>query len=153
MARHRAEVENIVKRSGVVLVAGGHVAVLLYRMRLFGLADLLQGRTVIGWAAGAMALSERVVLFHDDLPFGPGHAESLDDGLGLARGIVPLPHASRRLRLDDPARVSLFARRFAPAVPVALDPESRVDWNGDRWTSPSGTRRLTKMGDLEMLAS
>jgi hypothetical protein len=75
-----------------------------------------------------MALSDRVVLFHDSPPQGPGAAEVLDAGLGVATGIVVLPQPETRLRLDDAARVELMARRFSPATCVALPARSRVSW-------------------------
>ena len=43
-----------------------------------------------------------------------------DAGLGLCRGLLALPDARRRLRLEDPARVALLARRFAPDLCAAL---------------------------------
>jgi hypothetical protein len=143
----------MIARSRAVAIAGGHVAVLLYRMRLFGLAELLKDKPVFAWSAGAMAVSEKVVLFHDDQPHGPSHPETLDRGLGIAPGIVPLPHARKRLKLDDGARVTLFARRFSPAVCVTLDPGSRGTWNGDNWTSPGDTSRLCDDGDVRGLSA
>ena len=41
--------------------------------------------------------------------------------------MIPLPHATHRLRLDDPYRVALFARRFAPDACIALDYGGRID--------------------------
>lgn len=128
----RAEVEQMVRRSSAIAIAGGHVAVLLNRLRLFGLGPLAAGRPVIAWAAGAMAIAERVVLFYDDPPHGPGNAEVLDEGLGLVRNIVPLPHAGVRLKLEDKSRVALFASRFAPAECLTLDPGARLDWQDGR---------------------
>ena len=49
------------------------------------------------------------------------------DGLGLYRGVVPFPHGSRRLRLDDRDRVSLLAHRVAPRQAVLLPDGSRLD--------------------------
>ena len=95
-----------------------------------------------------MALSERVVVFHDSPPHGAGDAEVLEAGLGLHRGVVALPHASKRLHLHDRLRVGLFARRFAPAACVALDPLTRIVWDGVRWKGIPGTRRLAAAGDL-----
>ena len=40
--------------------------------------------------------------------------------------MVPLPHMRRRLRVDDPIRMSVLARRFAPARCVVLDDGVRV---------------------------
>ncbi|MEZ4385907.1 MAG: Type 1 glutamine amidotransferase-like domain-containing protein [Nannocystaceae bacterium] len=125
VAAHREAIEAILSGCGAVAVAGGNVATILNRLRLFGLDTLLRGRTILAWSAGAMALTERVVLFHDSPPQGRGNAEILDAGLGLFPEVVALPHARRRLLLDDRRRVSLFARRFAPARCVVLDERRR----------------------------
>jgi hypothetical protein len=153
MSLHREEIRRLAADARVVVVAGGHVAVLLNRMRLFGVGELLEGRTTIAWSAGAMALSPRVVLFHDSPPWGPGNAEAFDTGLGFFPLVVALPHASRRLRLDDRGRVGRFARRFAPAMCVALDAGARVEWDGRGWSSPSGAPRLSEAGGLEVIAA
>jgi peptidase E len=129
-------------------IAGGHVAILLNRMRLFTILDLLREQPIIAWSAGAMAISERVVVFHDRPPQGAGAAEVLEAGLGACAGVVPLPHAEKRLDLADSARVALFARRFAPSLCVALDPRTRIDWQEQRWKGQTGTRCLTKSGEL-----
>ena len=149
LARERAEVEKLVADCGAIAIAGGHVAVLLNRLRLFAFERLAAGRLVVAWSAGAMALSETVVLFRDDPPHGPGHPEALERGLALASGLVPLPHARRRLNLEDGLRVLVMARRFAPAACVPLDEGARVDWNGERWVMPRGTRRLGIEGRVE----
>jgi len=80
-----------------------------------------------------MALTERVVLFHDSPPQGAGDAELLDFGLGIAPGVVVLPHARKRLRLDDPVRVSLLARRFRPAACVPLDGGDDIERIDGSW--------------------
>lgn len=147
VARERADLTEALDGVGVVVVEGGHVPVLLNRLRLFGLADPLRERTVVACSGGAMALAERVVLFHDSPPWGPGHAEVGETGLGLARGVVPLPHGSARLRLDDRGRVRRFALRFAPDAAVVLDPGTRLEWHGG-W-KPGGSRRLTVSGSVE----
>ena len=115
----RQMVRQIEKVEGLA-IAGGHVAILMNRMRLFDLDRKLKGKAVFAWSAGAMAIAERVVLFHHSPPQGYGNTEVLEHGLGLARGLVLFPHARRRLALDDRRRVALLARRFAPAVCVAM---------------------------------
>ncbi|MCB9899373.1 MAG: Type 1 glutamine amidotransferase-like domain-containing protein [Planctomycetes bacterium] len=142
VAKEREEITSIVRRHGGVAVAGGHVLVLLNRMRLFDLAPLLRERPVIAWSAGAMVLTDRVVLFHDSPPQGRGYAEVLEPGLSLVPGVVVLPHARRRLLLDDGQRVQLLARRFHPGRCVALDEHSGVVWDGDELHPQPGTRRL-----------
>ena len=147
VARERAAVAEALDGVGVVVVEGGHVPALLNRLRLFDVGGMLAGRTVVACSGGAMALAERVVLFHDSPPWGPGHAEVGEVGLGLFRGVIPLPHGSARLRLDDRDRVRRFALRFAPDTAVVLDPGTRLEWEGG-WR-PGDARRLADSGSLE----
>jgi len=148
IARHRAELKAQLVGCEALCVAGGHVTILLNRMRLFGLLELARGLPIIAWSAGAMALSPRVVVFHDSPPQGSGSPEVLEVGLSAFPGLVALPHADRRLRLEDPTRVALFARRFAPDVCAVLVKGARLDWDGERWTGAEGTRRLGTDGTL-----
>jgi len=148
IAGHRAEIARLIEQASVVCIAGGHVAILLNRMLMFDVAPLLTRKPIIAWSAGAMALAERVVVFHDSPPQGMGYAEVLEAGLGLVRDLVPLPHAQRRLRLEDRERVELFARRFGPATCVALDEGSRLEIDGSSWHAGPGTRRLVEDGTL-----
>lgn len=127
---HREEIEEIARGSEAFAIAGGHVAILLNRLRLFDLAPLLREKPVIAWSAGAMSLCDRVVLFHDHPPQGAGHAEVLDAGLRLCRGVVPFPHARHRLDLGNTTRVAITARRFAPAMSVPMNERNRVLWDG-----------------------
>ena len=87
--------------------------------------------TVVAWSAGAMALTERVVLFHDRAAQGAGADRGLRRGLGLVPGVVLLPHARRRLRDRRPVRMAVLARRFAPARCVVLDDGVRLDLGPD----------------------
>ncbi len=148
LAKARDALAQQILASGAVLIAGGHVSVLINRMRLMGLADVLAQRPLIAWSAGAMSISERIVLFHDSPPQGPGDAEVIDQGLGLVRGVVALPHATARLRLSDRTRVSLFARRFAPGACITLDSGACLAGDGERWSEVIGTRQLTGRGAL-----
>ncbi len=147
----RREIREILQQASALAIAGGHVAVLLNRLRLFGILDLLGDLPIVAWSAGAMVLGERVVLFHDRPPQGAGNAEVLDLGLGLFSDLLPLPHASNRLRLEDPVRVSIFARRFAPAACVTLDPGDRVSRSSGDWRGTSSTRRLRQDGQVTAL--
>ena len=154
----RTEVAEILDGSAVLCIAGGHVAALLNRLRLFRIAELVHAKPIIAWSAGAMALADRIVLFHDSPPQGFGNAEVLDLGLGLYSGAIPLPHASRRLRFEDPHRVALFARRFAPDACLLLDDGDAMTLEGQEspgWrafgTSPA--RRLTTDGQVRELAA
>ncbi len=144
IAQHREEIARVLRECPVMCIAGGHVAILLNRMRLLDVLALHEGRPIVAWSAGAMALTNRVVLFHDSPPQGPGAAEVFESGLGAVSGIVPLPHADHRLKLDDTERARLLARRFAPDPCVPLVDGSRIDWDGTRWIAPApdGARRI-----------
>lgn len=151
IAHHRGVVSRLLSDVAALVVAGGHVGVLVSAMHLFNVAASLHA-PVIAWSAGVMAMSERVVLFHDRAVQGPGNAELHGPGLSLLRGVVPLPHASGRLLLEDAARMSVFARRFAPARCVLLDAGSRVDTDSDG-DCPVGTRVLAHDGAVSVLAA
>lgn len=146
LASQRVEIERLIEAAGVVCIAGGHVAVLLNRMRLFGLGRALRTRPVVAWSAGAMAMAESVLLFHDHPPQGAGDAELFETGLGLVAGTVFLPHATSRLALDDPPRVALLARRLAPAAACTLDDGDSLRWQRGRLVAAHGSRRLLRSG-------
>jgi hypothetical protein len=126
VARHRAEVAELLTGTDCLLVAGGNVGDLLHVLHLFHVAAHLPPR-IVAWSAGAMALTARVVLFGDRAAQGPAHSEVYEEGLGLIEGLVLLPHARRRLRTEDLGRMSVLARRFAPASCLVLDDGVRVD--------------------------
>ena len=149
IARRREEIESELAGVAFVAISGGHVAVLLNRMRLWGADRWLPGHTVVAWSAGAMALASRVVLFHDSPPQGPGNAEAFDAGLGLYDDVVALPHGSARLDIADVARVGRFSQRFAPARCVLLDPGSRLRRRDGAWSSPDGVTILAADGSTQ----
>jgi hypothetical protein len=149
--KQRKELAKILSGCEAVALAGGHVAVLLNRLRLFGLDQLFGELPVLAWSAGAMALAQRVVLFHDSPPQGFGNAEVLEAGLGLYGGILPMPHARRRLELEDANRVSELARRFSPRVCVPMDDGDYLKINGAALWAEAPVRRLTVDGLVERL--
>jgi hypothetical protein len=125
VAAHREQVREILQSATAVVIAGGHVGELVRVLHLFHVEPHLPG-LVVAWSAGAMALTERVVLFHDYVPHGVAQTEVMGEGLGLLSDLVPLPDARRRLRVNDPVRMSVLARRFAPARCLVLDDGVRV---------------------------
>jgi peptidase E len=142
----RDAVHELLENAGLILIAGGHVAVLLNRIRLFRLGALLKRKTVIAWSAGAMVLCERIVLFHDDAPQGKRNAEVLDKGLGLVSSLIPLPHARSRLDWSSRTRMALFSRRFAPALCATLDNGSRIEVNNGRIGAAQSSSVITRTG-------
>ena len=146
------EAERLANRSAVLadaaalVIAGGHVGVLAEVLHLFNIAAALRSAPVIAWSAGAMALADRIVLFHDRAPQGPGHPEVYGSGLSLLRDVVLLPHARARLLLDDTPRMAVFARRFSPARCVLLETGTRIEVPDGGW--PPGTRVLGEDGHV-----
>lgn len=126
IAQHRAAVAELLGAAGALVITGGHVGVVLEVLHLFNVGAALRV-PVIAWSAGAMALTERVVLFHDRVAHGPTSAEVYDAGIGLVPGVVLLPAARQRLRTDNATQMGIFARRFAPAQCLVLDEGARVD--------------------------
>ena len=137
---HRGEIAALLAGSAALALTGGHVGTLLRALRLFAIR-IPDELPVVAWSAGAMALTERVVLFHDHGPEGASEAEVYDRGLGRVRGVVALPHARRRLRLDDPARCSVLARRFGEQHCVLLDDGTALEL-GEDGGLPPGARIL-----------
>jgi len=148
IARQRRELAAAISQAAAVLIAGGHVAILVNRLRLLGLAEVLQSKPILAWSAGAMAIAERIVLFHDQPPQGAGVAEVFDQGLGLVPGLLPLPHAQTRLHLHDNTHVSILARRFAPARCLTLDHGSVLSIADGHLQSYANSWRLTRDGSL-----
>jgi len=123
--RHRAEVAEAVGQASAIAIAGGHVGLLLRCLKLFAV-DLPAEVPVVAWSAGAMSLTERVVLYNDRGPSGVIGSEVWDRGMGRAPRIVAMPHARRRLRMDDPMVLRVLVRRFADARCLLLDDGASV---------------------------
>jgi hypothetical protein len=134
IARHRSEIAEDLAGCTAIAIAGGQVATLANRLRMFGINELIDGHMVFAWSGGAMAITDRIVLFHDSPPQGAGSAEVLDRGMALVPDLVVLPQPESRLRLDDPERVGVLANRFAPAQCFAF---------------PDGAHLLSHRGELE----
>ncbi|MEJ2084390.1 MAG: Type 1 glutamine amidotransferase-like domain-containing protein [Acidobacteriota bacterium] len=148
VARHRREIGQILADCEVVAIAGGHVETLVDHLRVFGMEELWEDRPILCWSAGAMALAETFVLFHDVPPQGFGHAEALDEGLALFPRVLPMPHARRRLNLDDRRRVTILARRFANFACVPLDEGDHFEIRGAALWAEQPMRRITTDGDV-----
>lgn len=154
VAQHRAEIRAIMQACDVLLVAGGHVAVLANRVRFFDVPGALDPSVpVVGWSAGAMLLTERIIVYHDTPPWGPGNAEVFDHGLGLAKSVVALPDARRRMLVGDTARVARFARRFAPAACVTLEEGDMLTLTASGCRASEGVTRLSGDGTLVEVSS
>lgn len=126
LRRQREEIAELLSPAKALVISGGHVAVLLNRLRLF---DVLAGEVsvpIVAWSAGAMSLADRIVLFHDTPPFGKNLAQVLDVGLGLAPGVVVMPDVKHRVQTDEVDGIERFTKRMAPALCMGMDPGARL---------------------------
>lgn len=153
IAEQTAEIAAIIDACAAVLITGGNVVVMLNRLLLFGLAPYLKSRHIVAWSAGAMVLSDNIVLFHDRLPQGRRDAEILAPGIGELPGYVFLPDAKHRIRENDTARAGAFCRRFSPDTCVTLDSGSSLTFSGRTLVAASGARRMTARGGFAQVVA
>jgi len=142
---HRNEIATILAASSCVLIAGGHVAILLNRMRLFGLPAMLADKPCIAWSAGAMVLGKKIVLFHDSPPQGRGYAEVLEWGLGKFEDRLVFPSANKRLAVNDPVRLAMLTRRFPEDQCWTLDEKAMLVRQDDRWQANPVAKCLSRI--------
>jgi hypothetical protein len=126
---HRDQLAALLDDCAAVAIAGGHVGVLTDCLHVCNVGAMLGERPVIAWSSGAMAIAERVMVV-DDHDLGGRPDEMLGAGIGVVRGVVPLPAARARLRIDDRNHLALLARRLAPRATVLLDEGDRVTFDG-----------------------
>ncbi|MDX1507147.1 MAG: Type 1 glutamine amidotransferase-like domain-containing protein [Woeseiaceae bacterium] len=148
LARHAAEIAAIIDRSAGVIITGGNVAVLINRLRLFGMDRVLATCNIVAWSAGAMALADRVVLYHDRSPEGRRDPEVFGAGCGIVPGYVLLPDSEHRLRSSERRRMSLLSRRFSPDACVTLDNGSVLRIVDGRVRAVAAVRHLRHDGRL-----
>ena len=129
---HRGEVGAVLDECEGVVVAGGNVRTLLRTLRLFGVAFR----------------PEQAVT-----PHGVTAAEVHDTGLGRLPGVVALPHAKRRLRLDDHERMSVLARRFAEHRLLLLDDGAVVRFHDGATELPAGARVIDRTGQVSVVVA
>lgn len=151
LSEHERQIDEALADCQTVIISGGHVAVLVNRLRLFQMSGRLASRHLVAWSAGAMALGQTVVLYHDRLPQGRREPEVLEHGANLVRDRILLPDPLRRLRASDSGRVGLFARRFAPARCLTLDSGAWLLVDGSEVIDSKAVRQLTRGGRAERM--
>jgi hypothetical protein len=144
-AENRAEVTEQLASASVLAVAGGHVGMLLRTMQFFSVRPPPE-LPVVAWSAGAMAMTRMVVLFNDFAQTG-AVAQVWDRGLARVERVIALPHARRRIHLDDRVRMEVFVRRFEGYACLLLDDGARVAVGPDG-ALPPGARVLRADGTV-----
>ncbi len=157
LAKRRLLVRRI--RSAATLVFyGGHLAVLLNRLHFFDLGSvfcesLAAGATIVARSAGAMALGERVVVYHDEYQDRHHTFEVFGRGVGLLPGLLVLPQHAERIRKGSRDHLTFLARRFPLRACIGLDEGAVLVVDGaDRYRcislGPAGSAvRFTSEGD------
>lgn len=151
IARHTQEIVGLLKQCESILITGGNVMILLNRLRLFGIDQMLGNKHLVAWSAGAMILSETVVLFHDKTPLARRDPEIVSAGCAVLPGYVFLPDARRRLRTKDNVRTRLMCRRFEPSKCVTLDNGAGLLFKGEQLEIADKVKVMTHEGDFEEL--
>ena len=149
LARHVAEISEVLNGIETVVITGGNVAVLVNRLRLFGVGALLSARNIVAWSAGVMALSDCVVLFHDNPPQGRRNPEVFGPGLGLLKRQVFFPNANARLRTSNRVHMQLLCRRFAPSACITLDSGAVVRVEDGNLVTADKARQVVDSGRLQ----
>jgi hypothetical protein len=130
-----------------LLIAGGHIGVLLNRLNLSRLLKHIHV-PIIAWSGGAMAMGEKIVFYHHFIPHSSGDAELSRHGMRWFRSMLLFPAASQRLNLASRIEIALLARRFSDDVCYAMDDGSRIEWSSDQIVGMEGINRLSTDGYL-----
>jgi hypothetical protein len=146
--QHRAEVTEQLAGSAVLAVAGGHVGMLLRTMQFFSIRPPAE-IPVVAWSAGAMAMTRNVVLFNDFVQPHPG-AEVWDRGVARVEHVIALPHARRRIQLDDRVHMQVFVKRFEGYACLLLDDGAKVAVGPDG-ALPPGARVIRADGTIGLV--
>lgn len=129
--QYRLRVLERLHNCQALLIAGGHLGVLLNRLNLCRLLRHAQV-PVIAWSGGAMALGEKAVFFHHFPPHGMGDTELSRSGMRWYRGLLVFPRCRERLNLKSRVEIALLARRFGDDLCLALDQDSWLEWSSER---------------------
>ena len=129
----RDELRDRILSANSIVIFGGHMPVLLNRLRFFRLDDVFhealnRGTNFYTISAGSMSLAEKVIVyddFHTD-EYGRRQKEFefFDKGLGLVTKVQLFPHCMDRIQTDDEDNLSYLAHRFASGPCVGLNEES-----------------------------
>ena len=151
LKEHTDAIHTAMQGCATTLITGGNVLVLLNRLQLFEMQGLLASHHLIAWSAGAMVLSDTIVLYHDRTPLGRRDPEVLGPGLGIIPGFIFLPDARKRLQERDRARVGMYCDRFAPADCITLNNGSLFHFDEQRVHRVENAFRLSSQGDIQEL--
>ena len=147
---HRVEISHLMNDVDALVITGGHAAIILNRLKIFGVLDMKPTIPIVAWSAGAMALSDQIVFFHDSPPQGAGDPELLRPGMGFCTDILPFPDGKKRLRLDDACRVALMARRFQRFACIVFEQDTILERKDGKWLAKGEPLQMKPDGGLQV---
>ncbi len=130
-----------------LLIAGGHVGVLLNRLNLCRLFQHIQ-LPIIAWSGGAMALGERVYFYDQFLPHTKREVELSRRGMCLFSGAQLFPRASQRLQLHDSLELGILSRRMKSPC-LLLDEHSEMAWSENGELHAANVRYINELGETK----
>ena len=142
--------EAVLKRIAgcqALLIAGGHVGVLLNRLNLCRLLRHVS-LPIIAWSGGAMVLGQRVVFYDHFVPHAKREVELSRKGLNLFSGMQLFPRAAERLNLQDVCELTLLARRMDGEC-LVLDAHSQLEWTAHGRLNVENVRHVTSNGEVQ----
>jgi hypothetical protein len=125
-----------------LLIAGGHVGVLLNRLRLSRVLSHLRLPT-IAWSGGAMALGDTVFFYDHFHPHSGQETELSRHGMRWYQGLQVFPRAEQRLHLHNPVEMALLAGRVA-CRSLVFSQESELEWSN---------KKLIHLGDVREIGT
>lgn len=144
-------INESIKECSTVLITGGNVLIMLNRLQMFDMKDLLASRHIVAWSAGAMVLSDLIVLYHERNPLGRRDPEVVGPGMGILPKRIFLPDANTRLRESDHIRLGIFSQRFAPSECITLNNGSHLCIAEKQVQTAVGIETITSAGEIKEL--
>jgi hypothetical protein len=145
--RYRERVRERIEECRGLLIAGGHVGVLLNRLSLSGLLDGWR-HPVAAWSGGAHVLGATLVFYHQRLPHEAWDLEYSRAGWGWYRQWQLFTRPAERFDLAQRRELAVVARRV-PQLCLLVPPPAELEWDPERGWQGSGIERLTLAGERE----
>jgi hypothetical protein len=129
----RNEIRERILSSNSIFIFGGHMPVLLNRLKFFRLKDVFhealnRGTNFYTVSAGSMVLVDKIIVFDDFSCDDSGDRvrefEFFEKGLGLIKSLTLFPHCMDRIQTDDADNLSYLANRFSSGPCVGLNQDS-----------------------------
>lgn len=147
VVEYRQRVLERLRDCEAILIAGGHVGVLLNRLNLCRLLQNVQ-LPIVAWSGGAMALGERIYFYGQFLPHTKREVELSRRGMSLFTGVQLFPRATQRLQVHDPREMGLLARRMTGQC-LLLNEQSEIGWTAAGEMHKAHVQSINDLGEIQ----